>query len=228
MIRFNQVTPHPSFEYDDPYAIIKTEGKLLLDTPSTQAMLNSYAHRLAYDWGRIAPFQYSIDVEGVKNFVFGARAGPTSNAFNLAHEMAHVIQLSPKELETKMINGSLRFDAPSVWVFNRYCCEPTTDKMSRRELETFVIQWFILGQPNLQDYLEVIDGLFSFLPDSYHFHSGAFQNTPSFKLFLDKEFVILLEKWNLDKVQSSWIELSSRFNGQFNRMNAHLGAYCVQ
>lgn len=147
-------------------------------------------------------------MEGICGGVFGAKAGPTCNIFNLYHEVAHFIQLSDAERASKIQEGTLIFDRPQIWVYNRFVCEPETDQMSRRELETFVIQWLLLSHFGLRKsrarFIAEIVPLFRWIPDNHNFHSGAFHKTKTFRKFLEKEFDLLLQKWNAKKVIEVW------------------------
>lgn len=190
------------------------------NTKTERCRMRAVADCFAQEWMWVMPFQYDLDAVGVSNWVFGARAAPgqQSDTFNLSHDMAHVIQLSPADFHRIMsYNGDLAFHTPDRYVYNRMVCEPTTDKMSRRELETFVIQWRMLKEPELDLYIEMIARLFKWLPDQHLFHLGCWAGTQEYMVFLTKEFTKLLDKWTIEKIKYKWQTLPIPYEHRYKK-----------
>lgn len=143
------------------------------------------------------------------NFIIGCRSTHivTPNVFDFLHDLSHLIQFSDKELQTHYIEygGRLNFNTPMVYVYNQWCCEPETDQISMRELETFYIQYLLENQIlnlNLSfeswvDKYEVLD-LFQWLPDQW-----IFGYKPTIEHVLNKASKII-EKWTFDKAFARW------------------------
>lgn len=171
-------------------------------------MLEAFIHR----WYRPG-FWFDMDAEGVREYVFGGKTGPENNVFNLVHDIAHVIQMPNAKLKKRFVNGNLSFKAPRKWIYDRYCTDPQTDSISRIELETFVIQAVMMQavKPvSVIDYFHSneIHNLFTWLPDNYLFHDGAFNTTEEFVDFVDSEVEKLLPVWHLARIERRWIELT--------------------
>lgn len=129
------------------------------------------------------------------------------NVFDFLHEVAHLIQLSDDEVITHYVNynGVLNFNTPMELVINTMVCEPKTDNISMRELETFYIQYLleinILGDDiSFYEWLEkneVID-LFKWLPDSFIFGNKLTEDilVEKSKTFInDLTFDYLINRW---------------------------------
>jgi hypothetical protein len=144
-----------------------------------------------------------------KEFHIGCRSTylVKPNNFDFLHDIAHLIQLSDAELKTHYIEygGRLKFNLPQQFIYNRYVCEPITDKISMRELETFYIQYILdnnILNKNLSfetwiDNYDVI-GLLDWLPDNY-----VFGYKPSLEYVLERasEFIT---KWNYENAIARW------------------------
>lgn len=153
-------------------------------------------------------FQYSENM-GTRNGIFGARAGDC-NVFNLAHEMAHAIQLKDSEFHSRFARfGRFSFPVKTQIVLGRFCYEPETDQISRRELETMVIQWIMMDRPDFEKFIKYIAELFPFLPDYWMFHQEALNGSKSkqFVSFVRTEFEKLLDKWSIENVKERWYNL---------------------
>ena len=155
-------------------------------------------------------FAINLHVEGVHGYVFGCRAGTQYDGFNLAHEIAHVIELGSIR-SRRFEGGNLNFKTNRTWCCDRFVCEPSTDSMSRRELRTFVIQYQIMVASGVmadkEDFLETICPLFAHMPDSYYFYKGTqsgMQVSKEFKEFVAKEFDAILNQWSLKKIMKIW------------------------
>lgn len=167
--------------------------------------------------GQHKNFKYDENLEGTRDYVFGCKAGPSKNIFNLSHEVAHFVQLSDDEFDKKMIDGNLIFHFPKEYVYDRFICEPETDQISRRELETFVIQWLMNSQFNKSNlssyfYKNEIYNLFSWLPDWIVFHRESSKNTDTFKRFVRTEAKKFVEIWSVEKIKNI---LNKRLNNWY-------------
>jgi len=155
---------------------------------------------------------FVIGKMALQDFKIGSRCThfAEDNLFDITHEVAHLIQLNDDELQRCYVNnnGVLRFNYPYIEVCNQIVCEPSTDQISMRELETFIIQYYIMNDYETIDYIDWLDkhdiiGLFGWMPDSYIFSNGK-------KLTNDYVFQksgVFLEKWNLTNVKERWFSL---------------------
>lgn len=116
-------------------------------------------------------FSWSHNQEGYREYVFGARAGPAYSIGFLLHELAHAIEFGPENFEQRCHPTGFIFHVPTVWVYDRYCVEPTTNQGTQRECRTVGIQYLLercLGRKAAIG--SIIDGQldsFRFLADSH-------------------------------------------------------------
>ncbi len=80
----------------------------------------------------------TIDRDG--SILIGDRAGPECNIRNLVHELGHFVEID--DARTSLPGWGLR--VPHVWIYDRYCVEPTTMSMIERELRTIAYQTNVL------------------------------------------------------------------------------------
>lgn len=149
---------------------------------------------------------------GDSDFILGCRSTSlvAPNDFDFLHDLSHLVQFSDTEIKTHYIDhdGKLKFNVPHEFLFNRYICEPKTDQISMRELETFYIQYIFdntilekgLSFEEWIDKYEIID-LLDWLPDSWNFGYK-----PTIEHVLNKAYNFI-EKWNYDKVFTRWKNL---------------------
>lgn len=91
-----------------------------------------------------AALKVNPEIEGYKNYVFGARAGPDICFTNLAHELAHAAQFGKENFRWRAKDFGFLFKLPKKFICDRYCVEPITIQATVRELETFAYQLHIL------------------------------------------------------------------------------------
>lgn len=68
--------------------------------------------------------------------LIGDRAGPQRHASNLAHEMAHLVEIDDDRM--RMWGWGLKL--PEVVVFGQTCVEPRTMQITAREIRVFAFQ----------------------------------------------------------------------------------------
>lgn len=116
-------------------------------------------------------FQWSTEIQGYRNFTFGACAGPSCGFGNLAHELAHAVEFGAKNFDTRAPDGYFIFHVPSVEIAGVVCREPSTNQASLRECRVGGIEKRILREAGYhiddalfaQYYCELI----KYLPDWY-------------------------------------------------------------
>lgn len=79
-------------------------------------------------------------LEGYKNYLFGARAGPSVNVDNLLHELAHAAQFGPLNFRTRCTESGFLFKMRLTTFQGHTYAEMQTTKAIDRELETFAFQ----------------------------------------------------------------------------------------
>ena len=91
----------------------------------------------------------------------------------LSHELAHIIQPNARDFFRLYIQGegTVHFHVPQVFLFGRLFTEPNTDQITRRELDTFAVEYLLcqalhLKTGTLDDYLDRQLVLLGYLPDS--------------------------------------------------------------
>lgn len=87
---------------------------------------------------------FSPGVEGYRDYTFGARAGPSVDAVNLFHELAHAAQFGADNFSRRATSEGFVFKTRRVFVYNTYCEEPRTSKATLRELDTFAYQLHLM------------------------------------------------------------------------------------
>lgn len=159
----------------------------------------------------LAHDQIKFDPELItdKDFIIGARCTSIvkPNDFDFLHDLSHLVQFNESEIYTHYINngGKISFDLPQEWLFNQWICEPVTDQISMRELETFYIQYILDNEilkkeMSWKEWIEFyeIDELLSFLPDRYNFGN---------KITIDeiiKKCDSFIDKWSFEKIIEKW------------------------
>ena len=91
-----------------------------------------------------AALRTNSEIEGYRNYIFGARAGPDVCFTHLAHEIAHAAQFGKENFRWRAKDFGFVFEIPKKFVYDRYCVEPVTIQATVRELETFAYQLHIL------------------------------------------------------------------------------------
>lgn len=154
---------------------------------------------------------------GSKQFKISCRSTyfTEPNIFDCLHEVAHLVQFTPVELQEKYVeyDGRIIFDLPNKDVLGYTVCEPETDQISMRELETFYIQYIMeCGIFNksitFEEWLNQYDvpKLFVWMPDFVIFGYDERKKPESLKLILEKanKFINL---WDFEKIKNKWFNL---------------------
>lgn len=153
--------------------------------------------------------KFDRDLVTDRDFTIGARCTyiVKPNDFDFLHDLSHLIQFNDKEIYTHYINndGKISFNVPQEFIFNQWICEPVTDQISMRELETFYIQYILDNEilkkeMSLKAWFEFyeIDDLLKFLPDHYNFGN---------KITIDeilKKCDPFISKWSYDNIITKW------------------------
>lgn len=96
----------------------------------------------------------------------------------ISHELAHIIQPNAADFCEMYLSckGTVRFKVPTKFLFGRMIVEPETDKITRRELDTFALEYVLCKQlgfrtGTLEQFMEDHIGLTKYLPDYYFWTS---------------------------------------------------------
>lgn len=119
-------------------------------------------------------FRWKTRLSGYKDFTFGCRSGPIITLTALAHELAHAIEFGAASFGYRAQYGSFHFNAPTIWVIDRYCTEPTTSQMSEREARVFgiearLLELFLKTPMNWDAYLQYCFEVRHFMPDCWFY-----------------------------------------------------------
>lgn len=116
-------------------------------------------------------------IEGYRDYVFGMRAGPSSELDGLAHELAHAVEFGAASFRYRCLHGRFIFKVPKF--HSAYICgqthtwhdDPLTMQSTMRELRTFAIQTHIremMGVPVNQDGIWYWAGAMQYMHDWFH------------------------------------------------------------
>lgn len=98
-------------------------------------------------------------LEGYRDYVFGARAGPSLDAVHLFHELAHAAEFGPDLFRHRGFEFGFKFKVPQRFVYDRYCVDPKTKGATDRELRTFALQLHLM---RLAGYKRSEDSFFQY------------------------------------------------------------------
>lgn len=165
---------------------------------------------------------FNLDCCRTSNFTIASKSGYSiePNHFDFLHEISHLIQFTDDELQNNFIarDGTIRFKVPYIDVLGHTVCEPLTDQMSMREVETFYIQFLLecelIEKSTWEQWLyeNKIVSLMAWLPDYYIFGiKNPFNLTPHeedkyVKLIMDKSEQF--KHWTYEKAMSRWLDLN--------------------
>lgn len=147
------------------------------------------------------------------DFKIGTRciASVPDNLFDTSHEVAHLIQFTDDELQRCYLdyNGRMIFNYPHIEVCGQIVCEPSTDQISMRELETFVIQYYIMSKYEPMDYFDWLEekdiiSLFGWMPDDFIFSNGKKLTNE----YIFQKSIPFITKWNFDNIKEQWFNLN--------------------
>lgn len=112
------------------------ERNMTLDRVTKEFFENT---SLKWDWR----LEGAAFVNGM--FTLGCRAGPESSVVNLAHEMAHFVEIE----DYRILHSQWGLKFPEIEIMGRRCVMPRTHQMTDREIRTMAFQ------KNLLDYLGI-------------------------------------------------------------------------
>lgn len=114
-------------------------------SPSRQRVLAVCRARLArLPVAKHPALRIQPGLEGYRDYLFGARAGPNLSSVNLFHELAHAAEFGPELFRYRAMEGGFQFKVPRRFIYDRYCAEPRTDGATDRELRTFAYQLHLM------------------------------------------------------------------------------------
>lgn len=123
-------------------------------------------------------FKYSFQIEGYKNFTFGAATGPTISLDNLFHEMGHAIDfvLNGDDLERRVSGGKFNFDLNLREINGQFYETVETNQCTLRECRATAIQMKLMHmvgfKTDLHFMAETYSKLTVWLPDWYLVEGG--------------------------------------------------------
>jgi hypothetical protein len=137
-----------------------------------EAVTNGRLARLSFS--RHPAFSYKVRQEGYKDFVFGARMGPSAGFGGLAHDMGHAVDFGPENFDTRCTRYGFEFHVPQVEIMGEYYPECVTGQASERECRAFGIEWKFLEAAGVyvdeNIFLAHVCGSLGFMPDWIAYH----------------------------------------------------------
>lgn len=82
--------------------------------------------------------------EGYADYVFGFRAGPSYDLFNLFHELAHAAEFGPDAFRARTLGGRFVFRMKMVQILYHMVPQQNTMGSTMRELRTFAHQYQLM------------------------------------------------------------------------------------
>jgi len=82
--------------------------------------------------------------EGYADYVFGFRAGPSYDLFNLFHELAHAAEFGPDAFRARTLGGCFVFRMKMVQILYHMVPQQNTMGSTMRELRTFAHQYQLM------------------------------------------------------------------------------------
>lgn len=161
--------------------------------------------------------EFKVGMIGSRNFKIGTRCVGfiENNLFDAAHEAAYLVQYSDDELQDRYVlnNGNMTFIVPRFEVLGQMVCEPYTSKMSHREFETFIIQYYMMNEYKPMSLIEwfeehTILNSMGWIPD-WDVCRNFKKVDNDFLLHETKQYV---DKWNIDSIKKRWFNLKLKRN----------------
>lgn len=143
------------------------------------------------------PVVVDLDVEGseVRSgwLVLGAKAGPARSVWNIAHEMAHLIEVEP----ARLLRRGWGLTQPQMEINGQRVFVPQTAQATRREVRVMGIQARIMTHLGLPfDFAQAAKFL-EHLPD-------ADRLSPAGRECLPREIRAISEATCIDQIRSRW------------------------
>lgn len=116
-------------------------------------------------------FKYDFHTGGLKNFAFGAKAGPHIQLENIFHEIGHAIEfvLTDQDIEYRCGNGEFCFDLNEIELGGAIYHNLETTQCTEREIRAFAIQIKFMHsigfKKSLKDFALHAGELAMWLPD---------------------------------------------------------------
>lgn len=123
--------------------------------------------------GRHPALRFSPGLEGYREYVFGARAGPEISATNLFHELGHAAQFGGGNFRYRATVHGFLFKSPrKIYVAGTGYPEPATAGATERELQAIAFQLHLMqsaGYSVREDaYFEKGAQLMKYMEDWWH------------------------------------------------------------
>lgn len=171
-------------------------------------------------------------VEGYRNYVFGARAGPTVSVTSLFHELAHAAQFGAEKFRYRATDHGFQFKVPRRFIFDRYCDEPRTGQATHRELQTFAYQLHLLRLAGHkvadEHYIPYCARLMQFMHDWYFIPGKSDEARARYcAQVIEREFHRVSAMEVSDRLEG-WLDATTRRMRRTKTPLQSLGGYLVQ
>lgn len=132
----------------------------------------------------------------------GGRAGPKCDISNLAHEMAHFVEIDDDRCA--ITGWGLR--VPEQWVYDRWCFEPLTNQCTQRECRVAAYQHNLLKWAGVTRTPKYLVKSFYFLPDHWNV-PGEYHPWNKYRLQWCENLVqslIVKPEYGFDAFEAEW------------------------
>lgn len=152
----------------------------------------------------------------------GLYCGTGMDRSMVTHELSHIIQPTDKDFERLYLEfeGTVHFHVPGMFIGGTWCSEPETDKIGRRELDTFAVEYLLanklgLNKLSLEAYIEKHVALLQYLPDWIMWKSAKKAELYLRARILDWQDVDLVARLNdrLSRIKqvANWLDTCNTF-----------------
>lgn len=152
--------------------LLQTTPMRDLSTPTDRRIVAACRGRLArLPFAGHPALRFDPWLEGYRNYLFGARAGPSISVSTLFHELGHASQFGPESFRTRATDEGYHFKMRKV-VFNDVPYdEPRTNHATVRELEAFACQLHLMRAAGIKvsdrEFTTYSGKLMHYMADSY-------------------------------------------------------------
>lgn len=175
---------------------------------------------------RILPWQ-----EGYRNYLFGARSGPSVQVSSLFHELGHAAQFGVGMFRTRATEQGFYFKVPQIFVYDRYCVGPKTGQATARELETFAYQLHLMRVAGCKqtdaEFFEYCGRLMRFMHDWWHIPGESDEERATYCSQQIATYYAQIDRKDALARLEAWLDATSRRWKRQKRKPEEFGGYAV-
>lgn len=170
-------------------------------------------------------------LEGYKNYLFGARTGPTVAVDNLLHELAHAAQFGPQHFITRCSESGFLFKMKSTEFHGCVFVDMQTTKAIERELQTFALQLHlrhIVGyRGNEEDYCRRAADMMVYMPDWLNIPGSSDEDRIVYCAKKIEEYYAQTDEKETVSALEGWLDATIRRWKQDKKKPEDFGGYAV-